>query len=87
MRVYIKDITSIGNELRPDNEYDFIEFVECAMSWNTAETAEVRKSMICNHGNIIKAKDRSDVYYTDFQVEPRPQGRFVISCEYLFSCG
>jgi hypothetical protein len=82
MRVYIQDIRPGENTLKPINEYTFTESLDDARSWETKESAEIDRSSIESHKVTIKTLDRRIVFCTDFRVEQRSRGVFVISCEH-----
>jgi hypothetical protein len=80
MRLYIGNIADENNGSKT---YDFTESIGIAWHWTTRESAELAESMFVSGGITAKSPDmfgRSG-QCTDFQIEPGPQGRFVISCE------
>jgi hypothetical protein len=76
MRLYIKALEhvrekgTINYEFAPDNDG--------ARFWPTVGIAEgIRDQIVLAGGTIVTAKGIS----SDFRVEPRPLGGFVVSCE------
>ena len=82
MHVYIKHIKQGEDKIKPINEYSFTKSVEDARHWDTAESAELAMSMICNGGITVKTLDGRSAYCTGFKIASPQQDVFVISCEH-----
>ena len=78
MRLYISNVT---NGVRCPT-YDFAKPIEAAMFWNTREWVTRVCDAISSDGITINPPFANSAPCTDFRIEPRPQGGFVISCEY-----
>jgi hypothetical protein len=73
MKVYIQEITQHPKTEQP-TALKFTDSREDAWFWKTEGDAERAIS-------IWETPDRAPVGCTDFRVESRPQGGFVISCD------
>ncbi len=81
MRLFIKEICREGNH----DSFTWTASPEGAWSWDTEGQATRCLRWILGWGGITV---RSPIEFgrvglcTDFRVESRPQGRFVVSCEH-----
>jgi hypothetical protein len=83
MHLYIKTVSQKNDHGAFHDAYEFTRAIECGWNWNTEEKAELYRSVIVERGGII-ASDPTGIRRrpcTDFRVESRPQGGFVIACE------
>lgn len=84
MRLYIYKITKNADELKPDT-FAFKMSMENAWFWTTRESADRAWRLFSGIGGInVKSPHEigRTAPCTDFFIEPRPEGGFVISCEY-----
>lgn len=86
MRLYIGHISS-SDQRKPEFKYDFTESIEDSWQWDKKESAELQLTMILTCGIAAESPGpfRKSAQCTAFQIEPRPQGGFAISCEHPFS--
>jgi hypothetical protein len=79
MRYYIKTITHESNH---DN-FVYTKAIEGGWNWNTEEEAAnyLRWTVACGETTSFSPITKVSGVCTDFRVELRPQGGFVISCE------
>jgi len=81
MRLYISKITKHTDERKPDT-YDFAKFIEGALWWPTKEAAQRNYDLHCLIEIRVELPTGQRVPCTDFGIEPRPAGGFVLSCEH-----
>ncbi len=80
MRGYIWTINKQGNYLA----YSFTSTSTNASHWRSLEAAETSLSMMTPI-SVTSASKCDTTYCTDFDIEKRPEGGFMISCEVPFS--
>jgi hypothetical protein len=79
MRLYIHRIVPDVEQHKPTT-FAFIKAIEVAWFWKTREAAE--RALRIWQGILVQLPLGPAVACTDFRIEPRPQGGFVISCEH-----
>jgi hypothetical protein len=86
MRLYIRNVTYHHSENKPPT-YDFTSITSNAHRWDTKEEADKDLKLIEHQGISVTppAHLGPSANCTDLRIEPRPEGGFVISCEYPFS--
>ena len=78
MRLYIR--SRVNGSRCP--EYEFVGTNEAALYWNSKSWVEQVCRIIAQEGiTVERPLSRGPQPCSDFQVEPRPLGGFVISCE------
>ncbi|HVR23219.1 MAG TPA: hypothetical protein VMU26_07845 [Candidatus Polarisedimenticolia bacterium] len=82
MRHYIRTITRVENH--PD--FDFTEAMDGGWSWETEKQAQEYLAWTDPSGRAISRSPFNGVksVCTDFRIERRPQGDYVISCNLNF---
>lgn len=79
MRLYIHKIVQ-HVETRKPTTFEFRKAIEIAWFWKTREAAE--RALLIWKGISVQGPFGRMSDCTDFRIEPRPRGGFVISCEH-----
>src|ERR1700760_1556157 len=79
MRLYIHRIEPDVEKHKPTS-FAFIKAMEVAWFWRTREAAE--RALRVWQGILVQLPFGAPIECTDFRIESRPKGGFVISCEH-----